>query len=54
MTLKEAAAIIGVSPDNLRQAIARGSFKAEKIGRDWHTTKDEAERYRRENHRAMA
>ncbi len=54
MTLKEAAAILGTTPDNLRQAIARGSFGAVKIGRDWHTTKAEVDRYQKENRRAMA
>ncbi len=52
MTLKEAAALLGVTPDNLRQSIARGTFKATKMGRDWFTTQAEVERYRRENRRA--
>lgn len=49
MTLKEAAARLGVTPDNLRGAIARGSMKAKKLGRDWTVTPREVERYRREN-----
>lgn len=51
MTLIEAAAILGTSPDNLRGAIARGSLKAEKRGRDWWVTPAEVERYGRQNRR---
>jgi excisionase family DNA binding protein len=51
LTLKEAAAILGVTPDNLRQSIARGSFKAKKLGRDWFTTQAEVTRYLAENRR---
>lgn len=51
MTLKEAAAQLGVTPDNLRGAIARGAFKATKIGRDWIVTTKEVERYRTEHRR---
>ncbi len=50
-TLKEAAAILGTSPDNLRQSIARGSLKARKMGRDWFVTVKEVNRYRAENRR---
>ena len=46
MTLKEAAAILGVTPDTLRQQIAAGRLKAVKRGRDWWVTKGEVERYR--------
>lgn len=53
MTLIEAAKLIGTTPDNLRGAIARGSLKAEKIGRDWHVQQSEAERYRAENRRGV-
>lgn len=52
MTLKEAAEIIGTTPDNLRGAIARGSLKADKHGRDWWVDPKEVERYRKENRRA--
>ena len=52
MTLKEAAAILGVTPDNLRQSIARGTFRATKMGgRDWFTTQAEVSRYMAENRR---
>jgi excisionase family DNA binding protein len=51
MTLKEAAALLGVTPDNLRQSIARGTFKAKKLGRDWFTTQAEVSRYMAENRR---
>ena len=49
MTLKEAAALLGVTPDNLRGAIARGAMTARKLGRDWTVTRREVERYRSEN-----
>lgn len=52
MTLKEAATLLGTTPDNLRGAIARGALKASKHGRDWWVSKAEVERYRRENRRA--
>ena len=51
MTLKEAAEQLGVTPDNLRGAIARGSLKASKHGRDWWVEPREVERYRKDNRR---
>jgi len=51
MTLKEAAALLGVTPDNLRGAIARGTLKAQKLGRDWFVKPKEVERYRAEHRR---
>ena len=51
MTLIEAAALLGVTPDNLRGAIKRGSLKATKVGRDWTVTPREVERYRTEHRR---
>ena len=54
MTLTEAAAILGTSPDNLRAAIARGSLKADKHGRDWWVQPAEVERYAKENRRVKA
>ncbi len=45
MTLKEAAAELGITPDTLRQQIHAGRFPATKVGRDWHVTRDEVERY---------
>lgn len=52
MTLIQAAALLGVTPDNLRGAIKRGALKAEKHGRDWWVEHKEVERYGRENRRA--
>jgi excisionase family DNA binding protein len=52
MTLNEAAAILGTTPDNLRGAIKRGSLRAVKHGRDWWLERAEVERYQRENRRA--
>lgn len=50
MTLKEAAAILGgITPAALRQAIAAGSLRAVKRGRDWWVTPDQVARYQREH-----
>lgn len=54
VTLIEAAARLGVTPDNLRGAIKRGSLKAVKHGRDWWLEPAEVERYARENRRLRA
>ena len=51
MTLPEAAAVLGLHPDTLRQQIHNGKLKATKRGRDWHVTLAEVERYARENKR---
>lgn len=53
-TLKQAAAELGTTPDNLRGAIGRGTFKAKKIGRDWVAEDAEVERYARENRRGQS
>jgi excisionase family DNA binding protein len=52
MTLLEAAASLGVQPGTLRRQIQLGKLKAKKVGRDWHVTPREVERYRRESRRA--
>jgi len=52
MTLLEAAAQIGVTPATLRQQIHNGKLRAQKLGRDWHVTPREVERYRRDSKRA--
>ena len=49
MTLREAADVLGVTPDTLRQRIAAGTLRATKRGRDWWVTPTEVERYGREN-----
>jgi excisionase family DNA binding protein len=49
MTLNEAAAILGTTPDNLRGAIKRGSLRAVKHGRDWWLEPKEVDRYKAEN-----
>ena len=51
MTLKQAAQRLGITPDSLRQAIHRGSLRAEKHGRDWWVSPAEVERYREEHKR---
>ena len=43
------AAILGVTADTLRQQIAAGRLRAAKRGRDWHVTRGEVERYRRDS-----
>jgi excisionase family DNA binding protein len=53
VTLKEAAALLGTTPDNLRGAIARGALKAVKHGRDWWVSPAEVERYRTEHRRGL-
>ncbi len=35
MTSKEAATILGVTPDHIRKLIAQGKIKAEKLGHNW-------------------
>ena len=49
MTLTEAAALLGVAASTLRVQANRGQLKARKVGRDWHVTRREIERYRRES-----
>jgi excisionase family DNA binding protein len=48
MTLKEAAGLLGVDPSTLRAQANRRRLQATRIGRDWHVTRAEVERYRRE------
>ena len=43
-TLPEAARLLGITPDTLRQAIHRGALPARKVGRDWVITGDELDR----------
>ena len=54
MTLNEAAAILGVTPDTLRQQLANGKLRGRKIGPIWTVTRREVERYRRESRRTNA
>lgn len=49
--LKEAAFLLGTTPDNLRGAIKRGALSAGKMGRDWFVTRKEVEKYRKEHRR---
>lgn len=51
MTLTEAAARLGLSPRTLKAQIHNGKLRARKVGRDWHVTPGEVERYRREHRR---
>lgn len=54
MTLKEAAAILGILPATLRRQIANGRLQAQKRGRDWFVTAAEVERYNAESRRRPA
>jgi len=49
MTLTEAAAVLGVRPDTLRQQIHNGRLVATKVGRDWTVTGAEVARYAKES-----
>lgn len=51
MTLIEAAAILEVTPDTLRQQIAAGKLKARKVGRDWQVAPSEVKRYAKDSSR---
>jgi excisionase family DNA binding protein len=51
LTLREAAARLGLSPSTLRVQIGKGKLRAVKRGRDWWLTPRELERYRREHRR---
>ena len=46
MTTTEAAALLGLSPNTVRRQIENGAIHARKVGRDWHITPREVERYR--------
>jgi excisionase family DNA binding protein len=50
VTLREAAERLGVTPDTLRQQIAKKKLTAVRRGRDWWVTDREVERYR-ESHK---
>lgn len=45
ISLKEAAAISGLSHDHLRRLAGRGDLWAKKIGRDWLTTEKAVKEY---------
>jgi excisionase family DNA binding protein len=47
VTLKEAAERLGLSPATLRVQIRNRKLRARKVGRDWHVTSAEIDRYRR-------
>ena len=51
MTLREAAALLGVTAATLRQQIAKGKLRGVKRGRDWHVTPREVARYRKDSKR---
>ncbi len=46
MTLKEAAAILGITPATLRQQIRNGRMRARKMGRTWYVSEESVASYR--------
>ena len=46
ITLRDAAARLGIKPDTLLKAIKRGRMNARKVGRDWLVEESEIEWYR--------
>lgn len=51
LTVREAAASLGVAPSTLRWQIRNGKLEAQKRGRDWYISEAEVARYARENRR---
>lgn len=51
MTLIEAARKMTTTPDNLRRAIAAGTLRATKRGRDWYVTQAAVDSYMRDHRR---
>jgi excisionase family DNA binding protein len=49
MTLAEAAAELGLSPDTLRRQAQRGVLEARLIGKTWVTTRRAVDDYRRQS-----
>jgi len=47
LTLREAAAKLGITADTLRAQIRKGRLRATKLGRDWVVEADEVARYER-------
>lgn len=51
ITLKEAAALCGLSHDHLRRLAGHGELWAQKVGRDWLTTEQAVRDYLAQNRR---
>ena len=51
MTVKQAAAALGLSPKTLQNQIHNGKLRAVKRGRDWWLTPREVARYAEEHRR---
>jgi len=51
LTLAEAAARLGLSPETLRWQIRNGKLRAKRVGPIWTVSEREVERYRRESKR---
>lgn len=46
MTTAEVAELLGITPTTVPRQIEQGRIAARKVGRDWHVTPREVERYR--------
>ncbi len=53
-SVPEAAKLLGLAPNTVRQQIRNGKLAARKISRDWYLTAEEIERYRAEHRRNIA
>lgn len=51
MTTTDVAKSLGLSQKTVQNQIAAGVLRATKVGRDWHVTAREVERYRVEHRR---
>jgi len=45
ITTKEAAAILGITPEHMAYLLRKGIVRGQKIGRDWITTRSAIEEY---------
>ncbi len=51
MTVNEAATLLGIKPDSVRQQCRSGKLRATKRGRDWWITLAAVKQYQKENQR---
>ena len=49
LTTSQAAVVLGIRYETVRQQIRAGRIKAVKMGRDWFIEQEELDRYRREH-----
>jgi excisionase family DNA binding protein len=46
ITTKEAAKILGITPEHMAYLLRKGIVRGQKIGRDWITTRSAVEEYK--------